>query len=300
MPETVLNAALIGCGGRGRGHIEAMKPFDDLRFVAVCDPVAELRDRVAAENEVPRRYDDIEFMLSKEELDLAFIATPAHLNGQCALPVIQAGVHTLLEKPPGLSGAETEGLRDAANASGAKVLVGWNRRFHSLIRKARGLIEERGPVTQIVAEFHKSMTGLHRRGFPDHLLDNFIYETPIHAIDLTRSLAGSAPIAELHAVARRTNSPFVDVYRCAHPLRERMRSPAHGQFHDGCPPGALRDPRQGLLGLPGRRQESRGPTRRAGRGFRRAGVRRHRRTGPFPGRLHQGRPPRGPSRGGSG
>lgn len=212
MPETVLKTALIGCGGRGRGHIEAMKTFDDLEFVAVCDPVEELRDRVAAENAVPRRYEDIEDMLSKEELDLAVVATPAHLNGKCALPVIQAGVHTLIEKPPGISGAETEGLRDAAKASGARVLVGWNRRFHSLICKARRMIEERGPITQIVAEFHKSMTDLAARGFPEHLLDRFIYETPIHAIDLTRSLAGSSPIAELHAVARRANSRFVDVY----------------------------------------------------------------------------------------
>ena len=52
MSETILNAALIGCGGRGRGHLETMKAFDDLRFVAVCDPVEELRDRVAAENNV--------------------------------------------------------------------------------------------------------------------------------------------------------------------------------------------------------------------------------------------------------
>ena len=212
MPDTVLKTALIGCGGRGRGHIEALKTFDDLQFVAVCDPVEALRDRVAGENAVPRKYEDIGVMLAKEDLDLAVIATPAHLNGRCALPVIQAGVHTLLEKPPGLSGAETEGLRDAADRSGAKVLVGWNRRFHSLICKARGMIEERGPITQIVAEFHKSMTGLRKRGFPDHLLDRFIYETPIHAIDLTRSLAGSSPIAELHAVARRANSRFVDVY----------------------------------------------------------------------------------------
>lgn len=212
MPETVLRTALIGCGGRGRGHLEAMNTFDDLQFVAVCDPVDDLRERVAAEYTVPRRYGDIGDMLSSEDLDLAVVATPAHLNGQCALPVIQAGVHTLLEKPPGLSGAEAAGLRDAANASGAKVLVGWNRRFHSLICKARGMIEERGPITQIVAEFHKSMTHLHERGFPDHLLDRFIYETPIHAIDLTRSLAGSSPIAEIHAVARRANSPFVDVY----------------------------------------------------------------------------------------
>ena len=212
MPQTVLRAALIGCGGRGRGHLETLKTFDDLQFVAVCDPVEALRDRVAAENAVPRRYEDIEDMISKEELDLAVVATPAHLNGKCALPVIQAGIHTLIEKPPGLSGAETAGLRDAAKASGAKVLVGWNRRFHSLICKARGMIEERGPVTQIVAEFHKSMTNLVARGYPDHLLDRFIYETPIHAIDLTRSLAGSSPISELHAVARRANSQFVDVY----------------------------------------------------------------------------------------
>ncbi len=212
MPETVLKAALIGCGGRGRGHLETLNAFDDVQFVAVCDPVVELRDRIADEHAVPGRYDDIEEMLSNEELDLAVVATPAHLNGACALPVIQAGVHTLLEKPPGLSGAETEGLRDAANASGAKVLVGWNRRFQSLICKARNMIEERGPVTQIVAEFHKSMTRLRERPFPDHLLDNFIYETPIHAIDLARALAGSSPVAELHAVARRSNSRFVDVY----------------------------------------------------------------------------------------
>lgn len=212
MPESVLKAALIGCGGRGRGHIETLNTFGDLDFVAVCDPVEELRGRVAAENAVPRQYEDIDEMLSKEDLGLAVVATPAHLNGKCALPVIQAGVHTLIEKPPGLSGAEAEALRDAAKASGAKVLVGWNRRFHSLICKARRMIEERGPITQIVAEFHKSMTNLQARGYPDHLLDRFIYETPIHAIDLTRSLAGSSPIAELHAVARRANSRFVDVY----------------------------------------------------------------------------------------
>ncbi len=212
MSAKFLKAALIGCGARGRGHLETIKTFDDVRFVAVCDPVKETGERVANEHGIPNWYGDIEDLLTKESLDLAVIATPAHLNGQSALPVIQAGVHTLLEKPPGLSGAETAGLRDAAAASGAKVLVGWNRRFHSLICQARGMIEERGPVTQIVAEFHKSMTRLRERPFPAHLLDNFIYETPIHAIDLMRSLAGSAPIAELHAVARRATGRFTDVY----------------------------------------------------------------------------------------
>ena len=250
MPETVLKTALIGCGGRGRGHIEAMKAF---ATTFGSSPSAIPWRNCAAgsppEHAVPRQYEDIGGYAGERGTGPGrAVATPAHLNGKCALPVIQAGVHTLIEKPPGLSGAEAEGLRDAANASGARVLVGWNRRFHSLICTARRMIEERGPITQIVAEFHKSMTGLAARGFPEHLLDRFIYETPIHAIDLTRSLAGSSPIAELHAVAPPGQFPVRRRLRRAHPFRERVRGPTHRQFHDGRPPGTLRDPRQGLLG----------------------------------------------------
>lgn len=212
MEVKLLKAALIGCGARGKGHLETLKQFDDVNVVAVCDPFEKARDSIAKDYDIPYKYAMIDEMLSKHELDLVVVATPAHLNGACALPVIEAGINTLLEKPPGLSGSETARLRDAANNSGAKVLVGWNRRFHSLIQKAHGIIKAAGPITQIVAEFHKSMTHLKTRGYPEDLLDNFIYETPIHALDLSRHLAGSSPVAEVHAVARRATSQYVDVY----------------------------------------------------------------------------------------
>ena len=136
MEVKLLKAALIGCGARGKGHLETLKQFDDVNVVAVCDPFEKARDSIAKDYDIPYKYAMIDEMLSKHELDLVVVATPAHLNGACALPVIEAGINTLLEKPPGLSGSETARLRDAANNSGAKVLVGWNRRFHSLIQKA--------------------------------------------------------------------------------------------------------------------------------------------------------------------
>ena len=35
-----LRVALVGCGGRGRGHLALLKEFEDVELAAVCDPVA--------------------------------------------------------------------------------------------------------------------------------------------------------------------------------------------------------------------------------------------------------------------
>ncbi|MCZ6856314.1 MAG: Gfo/Idh/MocA family oxidoreductase, partial [Gammaproteobacteria bacterium] len=180
--------AVIGCGGRGRGHMRILKAFSDVELVAVCDLVESTRNAAGDEFNVAKRYASIEEMLDAESLDAVFVATPAHLNGQAALPCLERGVNTLLEKPPGMSVSETVGLRDAAARTGAKGMVGWNRRFHPIIVKAREMVEARGPVTQLVGEFHKSITGFVKSGrFPEHLMDNLFLETPIHALDIVRA-----------------------------------------------------------------------------------------------------------------
>ena len=37
---TNIPVGLIGCGGRGRGHVRALYELVDVELVAVCDPVA--------------------------------------------------------------------------------------------------------------------------------------------------------------------------------------------------------------------------------------------------------------------
>ncbi len=207
-----LRAAVIGCGGRGRNHMQIFKSFEDVDLVAVCDLSLEAREAAGEEVGVARRYAGGEEMLDAEPLDVVFVATPAHLNGQAALPCLERGVNTLLEKPPGLSVAETTALRDAAARTGAKAMVGWNRRFHPIIVWAREKVEARGPVTQIVGEFHKSIARLSASGrFPEHLMDNLFLETPIHSLDIVRAIAG-AEVAEVQSVVRRSNSPYKDVH----------------------------------------------------------------------------------------
>ena len=187
--------------------------FEEVEIVAVCDPVEALRTAVADEFKAVGRYSSIEEMLDSEELDAAFVATPAHINGQAALPCLAAGVNTFVEKPPGLSLEETTALRDAAVRAGVQGMVGWNRRFHPQIVQTRQMVLERGPIVQLVGEFHKSMTRLEKRTdrFPEHLLDNYMWESPIHSIDLVRFLAG-AEVVEVHSMVRRALHKYKDVY----------------------------------------------------------------------------------------
>ena len=207
-----LRVAVIGCGSRGRGHTKILSQFDDTTVVAVCDPVEAARNDAADRFNIPNRYESIEALLDSETLDAIFVATPAHLNGEAALPCFERGVHTLLEKPPGMSVAETIALRSAAEQTGAKGMVGWNRRFHPIILEAKRRITERGPVTQIVGEFHKSITRLAQSGkFPEHLMDNMFLETPIHALDAIRAIA-EADVQEVHSVVQRTISDYKDVH----------------------------------------------------------------------------------------
>ncbi len=203
---------MIGCGNRGRGHIRILKSFEDVDLVAVCDPIEPAREGMRQEHQIEKGYAGVEDMLSKEDLNAIIVATPPHLNAPVAQVCLEAGIDTLLEKPPGLSVAECTTLRDTAARTGAKGMVGWNRRFHPLIVEAKSMVDERGPTTQLVGEFHKSVRQIKdSEVFTEFLMDNLLLETPIHAIDTMCFLAGSK-VAEVHSYVRRVTSEYKDVH----------------------------------------------------------------------------------------
>ena len=207
-----INVGVIGCGNRGRGHMQILSDFDDTNLVAVCDPVENARNRAGDAFNISNRYETIQEILDEEVLDAVVVTTPAHLNGEAALPCLERGINTLLEKPPGMSVEETINLRDAAKNSGAKGMVGWNRRFHPIIVEASQMVKDRGNVTQLLGEFHKSITRLAKSGrFPEILMDNMFLETPIHALDTLRAIAES-DVAEVYSFVKRSISDYKDVH----------------------------------------------------------------------------------------
>ena len=203
---------MVGCGPRAHHHALLVAGMDGVRLTAVCDPLAAPRGRMADEFGIGRRHERIDEMLEDAPLDAVLVNVPPHLNAAAAAECLEAGVDTLLEKPPGLHVAETRALRAAAARSGARCMVGFNRRFNRLIGEAKRRVAERGPLVTVVGEFHKNLVELERQGrLAEPTLARFFYETPIHALDCVRWLAG-APVREVHGFSRRAVSRHHDTF----------------------------------------------------------------------------------------
>ena len=207
-----LKVGIVGCGGRGRGHARHIAGLEGARLEAVCDPAAALRGAVAAEFGIPHQYDAPRRMLAAGPLDAVVVSVPPEFNFAVALVCLEAGIDTLVEKPPGLRVAETRQLQAAAERSGARCMVGLNRRFNPLIVEARRRIAERGPLVTVVGEFHKNLVRIEAQDkLAEPVLERFFYETPIHALDCVRALAG-APVSEVYALSRSAVSRYRDAY----------------------------------------------------------------------------------------
>lgn len=125
----VLRLGLLGHGRWGRNILRTLTSFPD---VAVS---------VLARGAPP----DI-------NLDGILVATPSATHAQVALPFIEAGIPTFIEKPMTTTVGDAERIREVADRSGAIVFVGHIFLFHPAFLTALELLPKLGPVRYVLGE----------------------------------------------------------------------------------------------------------------------------------------------------
>lgn len=176
-------------------HYPAVKHLsDEVEIVGVCelDPtrLAMGGDYFALPPE--RRYTDLATMLRETTPELVYtIMGPAFIR-PVAEQCLAAGVHIVLEKPPGRTMADVEAIAAAARRANRQAMVGFQRRFTPVLREARRRILERGPLTMCLLEFHKNFVG---QPAPPWGVST-LWEDVVHVVDLARYLCGGA-VAEV-------------------------------------------------------------------------------------------------------
>lgn len=97
-----LGYGLIGSGGRGHSHLQAVAKQKDkanVDIIAVCDTYRPRMEKAAERFDVKKQYMDHRELLDDSDVDLVSIATPDHLHGYQALDAINAGKDVYCEKP---------------------------------------------------------------------------------------------------------------------------------------------------------------------------------------------------------
>jgi len=136
-----IRLALIGCGQAAeRGHLPALRHVSDAEVVGVADIDSDRLEQVANRFGVKRRYTDYSRLLDDPDVEAVAVCVPANLHVQVGLAVLEAGKHMLLEKPLALRLDECDRLIEQAERSSCIATIGFNMRWHRLMRKARDTI----------------------------------------------------------------------------------------------------------------------------------------------------------------
>jgi D-galactose 1-dehydrogenase/L-arabinose 1- dehydrogenase len=137
MSEDVLPIAIIGYGKIARDqHVPAIQADPRFRLVATVDPYATL-DGVAG-------YRDIDALLAADTgVKAVAICTPPAVRHAVATATIAAGLHVLLEKPPGLTVEAVAALEALADAAGVTLFAAWHSREAAAVDSARDWLADR-------------------------------------------------------------------------------------------------------------------------------------------------------------
>lgn len=203
-----MKAAVIGVGHLGRHHARILATLPGVSLAGVVDIN---RDRAA---QVASQLGTTACATVSEiagRLDLAVIAVPTVSHLSIALPLIESGVHILVEKPVTQTVPEADTLIAAAKRAGVVLAVGHSERFNPAVAAARPHIKDPRFI-----EVHRLGTS------PERSLDiDVVLDLMIHDLDLILSIVPSE-VVSVEAVGVPVLTPRVDI------ANARLR------FRNGC------------------------------------------------------------------
>ena len=126
------------------------------------------------------------------EFTHAIIASSIHSLFENSICVLKSGIkQILLEKPGATNSLSIRQLAQLSQDHKATILLAYNRRFYSSIRKAKEMIEEDGGVLSFLFEFTEWAHTIEPLLLPDDVKQNWFLANSSHVVDTAFYLAGA-------------------------------------------------------------------------------------------------------------
>ena len=167
-----LRLAYIGVGGIAAQHLRTLEKVREavggVDFVCGADinpkALALAKENHALKHayEGPDAWRD---MLEKHagELDACVVCTPNDLHSEMTVGCLEAGLHTMVEKPMARTVAEGEAMLAAATEAKRELVIGFQWRYHAESRYIKRQVDD-GVLGDIV---YTRVQALRRRGIPN-------------------------------------------------------------------------------------------------------------------------------------
>src|SRR5215213_2262647 len=134
-----IRIGFIGAGGIAGRHIGNLLGFDDVRIIAVSDPVRDRAEAAAARADA-KAYNDYRAVLDNEDLDAVYVCTPPFAHGAPELACIERKLPFFVEKPIAADLDTAEEIARNVEASGVVTGVGYHWRYLDIAEHAQELL----------------------------------------------------------------------------------------------------------------------------------------------------------------
>jgi len=146
-----LKVGVVGLG-LGKIHVAAYSKQESVGRLVVCDANGKRREEARRRfDRVSEAYDDLDAMLTGEDLDVVSVTTPDHLHRAHAEKCLRAGCHVLLTKPISTNLEDAGAIVRASEETGQKLMVAHERRFRTFSLRLKEILDsgELGDIIHI-------------------------------------------------------------------------------------------------------------------------------------------------------
>lgn len=198
-----LRLGFVGAGSFAQGHLLPHIGGDVRKVSAVTATPANARSAAEKFGFAEAATDAVE-VIEGTETNAIFIATQHDTHGDYTARALAAGKQVFVEKPLAITRDELERIREIAEESNDRVMVGFNRRFsESFVAIKRHFEGVREPLSMLyrVNAGHIPLTHWTQR--PEQ--GGRIIGEACHFIDTMQFLTGARPV-DIHATAIRSDN----------------------------------------------------------------------------------------------
>jgi predicted dehydrogenase len=140
-----LKVGVIGCGQIAQiAHLPYLQELPMFEIGAVCDVSPTVADAVGERFGVRRRYQQFSELVKQQDLDAVLVTNKNHAGP--AIAAMEAGKHTLVEKPIALNMAQADEMIAAARRNRVKLMVGYMKLYDPAFQLAQEYVAGMGKI----------------------------------------------------------------------------------------------------------------------------------------------------------
>jgi predicted dehydrogenase len=137
--KDLVRFSIVGFGNIGRRHAEHIMHNASTDLIAVCDINADLKTKVPGGVAF---YSDLNEMLSNSRSEVLCVCTPNYLHETHTIAGLNAGLHTVVEKPMALSVVECDHMISTAKKTGKTIFAVKQNRYNPPVQAVKNLLNK--------------------------------------------------------------------------------------------------------------------------------------------------------------